>query len=69
LPGVVYNEMGQTRLRYVALYNHQLQQSTRKSKTPIQAVKEWYQEHPHLFYERPCDRPECDSYRYRLARK
>ena len=55
-------DMEQTLLRYVALYNHQLPQSALKSKTPMQAMKEWYQTHPHLFHKRPYDRPGCDSY-------
>ncbi len=55
-------DMAQTLLRYVALYNHQLPQSALKSSTPIQAMKDWYQTHPHLFLKRPYDRPGCDSY-------
>ena len=55
-------DMEQTLLRYVALYNHQLPQSALKSKTPMQAMKDWYQEHPHLFHKRPYDRPGCDNY-------
>ncbi|MCW5239042.1 IS481 family transposase [Verminephrobacter eiseniae] len=55
-------DMEQTLLRYVALYNHQLPQSVLGSKTPMQAMKEWYQEHPHLFHKIPYDRPGCDSY-------
>ena len=56
-------DMEQTLLRYVALYNHQLPQSALKSNTPMQAMKEWYQTHPHLFHKRPYDRPGCDIYR------
>ncbi|MCW5237957.1 IS481 family transposase [Verminephrobacter eiseniae] len=54
-------DMEQTLLRYVALYNHQLPQSVLGSKTPMQAMKEWYQEHPHLFHKRPYDRPGCNK--------
>jgi transposase InsO family protein len=54
-------DMAQTLLRYVALYNHQLPQSALKSKTPIQAMKNWYSSHPHLFVKRPYDRPGCDK--------
>ncbi|MBN9405872.1 MAG: IS481 family transposase, partial [Burkholderiales bacterium] len=50
-----------TLLRYVALYNHQLPQSALGSKTPMQAMKQWYQESPHLFHKRPYDRPGCDT--------
>ncbi|MEO5607697.1 MAG: hypothetical protein ABIR13_08975, partial [Polaromonas sp.] len=53
-------DLEQTLLRYVALYNHQLPQSALKSKTPMQAMKNWYHEHPHLFHKRPYDRPGCD---------
>jgi hypothetical protein len=28
----------------------------------MQAMKEWYASHPHLFQKRPYDRPGCDSY-------
>ena len=50
-----------TLLRYVALYNHHLPQSALKSKTPIQAMKQWYAEKPELFVKRPYDRPGCDK--------
>ena len=49
-------------LRYVTLYNHQLPQSALKSKTLMQAMKDWYKEHSHLFQKRPYDRPGYDSY-------
>ena len=49
-------------LRYVTLYNHQLPQSALKSKTLMQAMKDWYKEHSHLFQKRPYDRPGCDIY-------
>ena len=35
-------DLEQTLLRYVALYNHQLPQSALKSKTPMQTMKDWY---------------------------
>ena len=54
-------DLEQTLLRYVALYNYQLPQSALMSKTPMQAMKDWYQEHPHLFHKRPYDRPGCDT--------
>ena len=57
-------DLEQTLLRYVALYNHQLPQSALKSKTPMQTMKDWYKEHPHLFHKRPYDRPGCDTYRW-----
>ena len=54
-------DLEQTLMRYVALYNHQLPQAALKSKTPIEAMKEWYASHPHLFVKRPYDRPGCDT--------
>ncbi len=60
-------DMEQTLLRYVALYNHQLPQSALKSSTPMQAMKQWYQTHPHLFHKRPYDRPGCDIYAHGAA--
>ena len=54
-------DLEQTLLRYVALYNRQLPQSALKSKTPMQAMKDWYHSHPHLFNKRPYDRPGCDN--------
>ena len=54
-------DLSQTLLRYVALYNHQLPQTALKSKTPYQTLKEWYASHPHLFHRRPYDRAGCDS--------
>ena len=37
--------LGQTLLRYVTLYNRQFPQSALKSKTPMQTMKDWYQSH------------------------
>ena len=54
-------DMAQTLMRYVALYNQQLPQSALLSKTPIQAMKQWHQTHPHLFRKRPYDRLGCDN--------
>ena len=52
-------DMRETLLRYTTLYNHQFSQSALKSKTPIQAMKDWYKIHPHLFHKKPYDRPGC----------
>jgi len=46
-------DLEQTLVLYVALYNHQLPQSALHSKTPMQAMKQWYQTHPELFNKRP----------------
>ena len=54
-------DLEQTLLRYVALYNHQLPQSALKSKTPMQAMKDWYDSRPDLFQKRPYNRPGCDT--------
>lgn len=55
-------DLEQTLMRYVALYNHQLPQSALHSKTPMQAMKQWHQTHPELFNKRPYDRPGCNTY-------
>jgi transposase InsO family protein len=54
-------DMEQTLMRYVALYNHQLPQSTLRSKTPMQTMKDWYASQTDLFHKRPYDRPGCGS--------
>ena len=53
--------MEKTLLRYVALYNCLMSQSALGSKTPIQALKEWYSKRPDLLHQRPYDRPGCNS--------
>ncbi len=52
-------ELEQTLLRYVALQNHQLPQSALGSKTPIQAMKQWYAVWLDLFVKRPGDLAGC----------
>lgn len=42
------------------MYKLQLPQSAPNIKTPVQAMKELYQTHPHLFHKRPYDRPGCE---------
>ena len=54
-------DLEQTLLRCVALYNHQLPQSALKSRTPMQAMKNWYAERPELFVKRPYDLPGCEN--------
>ena len=54
-------DLEETLMRYVALYNHQLPQLALKSKTPLQAMKEWYDSSPNLFAKRPYDRPGGDN--------
>ena len=55
-------DLAQTLLRYSTLYNHHLLQSALKSKTPIQAMKDWHFANPELLHRRPYDRPGCHSY-------
>ena len=54
-------DLAQTLLRYVSLYNHQLPQTALKSRTPLQALKDWYASHPQLFHKPPHDRPGRDT--------
>ena len=59
----------ETRLhRYVWLYNQQLPQSALGSKTPLQAIKNWYRRKPELFRKRPHNLPGCDSYAPKINR-
>jgi hypothetical protein len=55
------HDMAQPLTRYVALHNHQLPQSALKSKTPMQAMKDWYATHLRLFRKLPYDRPGCET--------
>lgn len=54
-------DLEQTLLRYVKLYNHQLPQSVLGGKTPIQAMKQWHTDKPELFNRTPYDRPGLDT--------
>ena len=49
-------DLEQTLLRYVTMYNPQLPQSAFKSKTPMQTMKDWHPSHSHLLHKRPYDR-------------
>jgi transposase InsO family protein len=46
-------DLAQTLQRYVHLYNHQLPQSALHSKTPVQAMRDWYDQKPELFNKKP----------------
>ena len=46
-------DLAQTLHRYVHLYNHQLPQSALHSKTPVQAMRGWYDQKPELFNRKP----------------
>lgn len=43
------DDLEQTLLRYVCLYNGQLPQSVLKGRTPIDALKDWHCQNPELF--------------------
>ena len=53
-------ELEATLHRYVSLYNQQLPQSALRSKTPLQAMKDWHKLKPDLFKIQPYYRPGCD---------
>ncbi|HXF07571.1 MAG TPA: integrase core domain-containing protein, partial [Candidatus Acidoferrales bacterium] len=55
-------DLEQTVLRYVQRYNHHWPQSALQSKTPMQAMRGWYDSHPDLFLRKPDDRTGLDSY-------
>jgi hypothetical protein len=54
-------DLEQTILRYVRLYNGQLPQSVLKGRTPIDALKDWHHQKPELFRKRPYHHTGCDS--------
>ena len=53
-------DLEQTILRYVHLYNSQLPQSVLKGRTPIGALKDWHHRRPELFKKRPYNHAGCD---------
>ena len=55
-------DLEQTLLRYVHLYNHQLPQSALQSRTPFQAMKDYYASNPELFKKTPTNRPGLEIY-------
>jgi hypothetical protein len=57
-------DLEQTLLRYVRLYNGQLPQSVLKGRTPIDALKDWHRDKPNLFRKRPYNHSGCDTQRY-----
>jgi transposase InsO family protein len=54
-------ELEQTILRYVRLYNGELPQSVLKGRTPIDALKDWHLPKPELFKNRPYNHAGCNS--------
>ena len=55
-------DLEQTIMRYVTLYNQQLPQATLASRTPLQAMKDWHKLRPELFKKQPYYLTGCDSY-------
>ncbi len=55
-------ELEATLHRYVWLYNQQLPQSALGSRSPLQAMKDWYTIKPKLFKKRPYYLPGCDKF-------
>ncbi len=53
-------DLEQTILRYVRLYNGQLPQSVLKGRTLVDALKDWQRQRPGLFKKRPYNRAGCD---------
>lgn len=54
-------DLEQTILRYVRLYNGQLPQSVLKGRTPIEALKDYHQQKPELFKKRPYNHAGRDT--------
>ena len=54
-------ELEATLERYVWLYNQQLPQSALGSKSPLKAMKEWYEIKPEPFKKQLYYLPECDT--------
>ena len=46
-------DLEQTLLLYASLHNHQFPQSALKSRTSLQAMKDWHVQRPDLFIKRP----------------
>ena len=55
-------DLEQTLLRYVHLYNSQLPQAALKGRTPITALKDWQRQRPELFRKRVYNHAGCDRY-------
>jgi transposase InsO family protein len=54
-------DLAQTILRYVHLYNSQLPQSVLKGQYPIASLKDWQHHRPELFRKRVYNHAECDA--------
>jgi len=60
-------DLEQTLMRYVHLYNTQLPQSALRSRTPVQAMKDWHESHQHLFVKSPRIHPGRDSAKFSVS--
>lgn len=56
-------DLQQTLLRYAWLDNHHLPQAALNARTPMQAMKDWYQRRPDLFQKRPYNHAGHDTWR------
>ena len=54
-------DLERTRMRYVHPYNTQSPQAAFKSRTPMQAMKDWHKSHPHWFLTSPHNHPRRDT--------
>jgi len=54
-------DLEQTLLRYVQLYNSTLPQSALKARMPIAALKDWQRQRPELFKKRVYNHAGCDK--------
>jgi len=55
-------DLEQTIMRYVRLYNGQLPQSVLKGRTPLGALRDWHQSRPELFKKRPYNHTVSDNW-------
>jgi len=54
-------DLSKTLHRYVWLYNQHLPQKALNHQTPLMALKQWRESHPHLFKKRVIKHPGPDS--------
>jgi transposase InsO family protein len=54
-------DLKQTILRHVHLYNSQLPQAALKGRTPVDALKDRQRQRPEPFRKRVCNHPGCDT--------
>lgn len=54
-------DLAQTILRYVHLYNSQLPQAALKGRSPVEALKDWQRRCPDIFRKRVYNHVGCDT--------